>query len=40
MRVNYDKRNNPFKLYGVVITFNLLKSVAVGISTIFSFAIQ
>ena len=35
-----DKRNNPFKLYGVPITFNLLKSAGVGISTVFSYALQ
>lgn len=36
--LNYDRRNNPFKLYGVSITFNLLKSAGVGLSTIYSFA--
>ncbi|KAM3147709.1 hypothetical protein pb186bvf_000037 [Paramecium bursaria] len=35
-----DKKNNPFKLYGVPITYNLLKSAGVAISTLFSFALQ
>lgn len=38
--LNYDRRNNPFKLYGVVVTFNLLKSAGVGLSTVFSYALQ
>ncbi|CAD8058709.1 unnamed protein product [Paramecium sonneborni] len=39
-QIDYDRRNNPFKLYGVIITFNLLKSAGVGLSTVFSYAIQ
>ncbi|CAD8151792.1 unnamed protein product [Paramecium pentaurelia] len=39
-QLEYDRRNNPFKLYGVLITLNLLKSVGVGLSTVFSYAIQ
>ncbi|CAD8140889.1 unnamed protein product [Paramecium octaurelia] len=39
-QLGYDRRNNPFKLYGVVITYNLLKSAGVGLSTVFSYAIQ
>ncbi|KAM3143681.1 hypothetical protein pb186bvf_004177 [Paramecium bursaria] len=35
-----DQRNNPFKFFGVVITFNLLKSGIVGLSTIFSYSLQ
>ena len=34
-----DQRNNPFKFFGVVITFNLLKSGIVGLSTIFSYSL-
>ena len=37
--INYDRRNNNFKLYGITITFNLLKSALVALSTIFSYAI-
>lgn len=35
-----DQRNHPFRLYGITITFNLLKSAVVGLSTIYSYAIQ
>ncbi|CAD8180525.1 unnamed protein product [Paramecium octaurelia] len=38
--IQYDSRNNPFKLYGIKITFNLLKSAAVGLSTIYSYSLQ
>lgn len=33
-----DQRNHPFRLYGITITFNLLKSAVVGLSTIYSYA--
>lgn len=38
--IHFDERNNPFKLYGVKVTFNLLKSAVVGLSTVFSYAVQ
>ncbi|CAD8183955.1 unnamed protein product [Paramecium octaurelia] len=38
--IQYDSRNNPFKLYGIKITFNLLKSAAVGLSTVYSYSLQ
>lgn len=38
--ITYDERNNPFRLYGVKVTYNLLKSALVGLSTVFSYSLQ
>lgn len=38
--LDYDLKMNPFTLYGVVITYNLLKSSVVGVASLLGFVIQ
>jgi hypothetical protein len=38
--LEFDRRNHPFQLYGITITFNMLKSIFVGLATVIGYALQ